>query len=138
MLTGVHILLTYKGTSECDHCFLHCSPAREGTFTLEQLRALVRQIEALGTVRTVYFEGGEPFLYYPVLLPAALVPGRLRRYRWCRRDYRPEALVDSGLFVDCDIVPSSELRPVVAWSDTREGVLAAAARGEYVMAGTYD
>lgn len=68
MLTGIHILLTYKCTSECDHCFLHCSPAREGTFTLEQLRALVRQIEALGTVRSVYFEGGEPFLYYPVLL----------------------------------------------------------------------
>ena len=38
MLTGVHILLTYKCTSECDHCFLHCSPAREGTFTLAQLQ----------------------------------------------------------------------------------------------------
>ncbi len=68
MLTGIHILLTYQCTSECDHCFLHCGPTRQGTFTLEQLRALIRQAQDLGTVRTVYFEGGEPFLYYPILL----------------------------------------------------------------------
>ena len=68
MLTGIHILLTYQCTSECDHCFLHCGPGRQGTFTLEQLRALIRQAQNLGSVTTVYFEGGEPFLYYPVLL----------------------------------------------------------------------
>ncbi len=68
MLTGVHILLTYKCTSECDHCFLHCSPAREGTFTLAQLRQMLGQIRQLATVREVYFEGGEPFLFHPVLL----------------------------------------------------------------------
>ncbi len=68
LLTGIHILLTYQCTSECDHCFLHCGPARRGTFTLEQLRALLRQVEDLGTVRTIYFEGGEPFLFYPILL----------------------------------------------------------------------
>lgn len=68
MLTGVHILLTYQCTSECDHCFLHCGPARHGTFTLHQLRSLVRQAQDLGTLGELYFEGGEPFLYYPVLL----------------------------------------------------------------------
>ena len=68
MLTGIHILLTLKCTNECDHCFLHCGPSREATFTIGQLQALIRQIQALGTVNIVYFEGGEPFLFYPLLL----------------------------------------------------------------------
>ncbi len=68
VLTGVHILLTLKCTKECDHCFLHCGPTREATFTIDQLRNLIRQTKDLGTVTTVYFEGGEPFLFYPLLL----------------------------------------------------------------------
>ncbi|MGO9516702.1 MAG: radical SAM protein [Candidatus Korobacteraceae bacterium] len=68
MLTGIHVLLTYQCTGECDHCFLHCGPRCEGTFTLRQLRELVREIKQIGTVDTVYFEGGEPFLFYAVLL----------------------------------------------------------------------
>lgn len=68
MLTGIHVLLTYKCTNECDHCFLHCGPRCEGTFTLHQLRELLREIVKIPTVHTVYFEGGEPFLFYPVLL----------------------------------------------------------------------
>lgn len=68
MLTGIHVLLTYKCTNECDHCFLQCGPRCEGTFTLHQLRELLREIVKIPTVHTVYFEGGEPFLFYPVLL----------------------------------------------------------------------
>jgi len=68
VLTGIHILLTLKCTNECDHCFLHCGPSRGATFTIGQLRALIRQVQALGTVNIVYFEGGEPFLFYPLLL----------------------------------------------------------------------
>jgi len=68
VLTGIHILLTLKCTNECEHCFLHCGPSREATFTVAQLRTLIRQTEELGTVNTVYFEGGEPFLFYPLLL----------------------------------------------------------------------
>ena len=68
MLTGIHILLTLKCTKECDHCFLHCGPGREATFTIGQLRTLISQIKELETVNIVYFEGGEPFLFYPLLL----------------------------------------------------------------------
>ena len=68
VLTGIHILLTYKCTSECDHCFLHCGPRRDGTFTLERLRALLRQAQEMRAIREIYFEGGEPFLYYPLVL----------------------------------------------------------------------
>jgi len=68
MLTGIHILLTYQCTGECDHCFLHCGPRSEGTFTLRQVRELLVEIGKIGTIKTVYFEGGEPFLFYAVLL----------------------------------------------------------------------
>lgn len=68
VLTGIHVLLTLKCTYECEHCFLHCAPSREATFTIGQLRTLIDQIKELGTVTVVYFEGGEPFLFYPLLL----------------------------------------------------------------------
>lgn len=68
MLTGIHILLTYDCNLECDHCFLYCGPNKNGTFTLKQLRQLFKEIEKIGTIDNVYFEGGEPFLYYPLML----------------------------------------------------------------------
>jgi len=67
-LNGIHFLLTYSCTRTCDHCFLHCSPEARGTFTCEQLRRAFAEIERMGTVESVYFEGGEAFLYYPLLL----------------------------------------------------------------------
>jgi len=67
-MNGIHFLLSYACTYKCDHCFLHCSPEARGTFTCEQLRRVFEQIELIGTIETVYFEGGEPFLYYPLLL----------------------------------------------------------------------
>jgi len=68
MLTGIHFLLTYTCNFECDHCFLHCGPFAEGTFTLDQIDRVLVEAEKIGTVEWVYFEGGEPFLYYPILL----------------------------------------------------------------------
>ncbi len=68
MLTGVHFLLTYACNYECDHCFLYCGPRARGTFTLAQLRQVLDEAEKLGTVSSVFYEGGEPFLYYPLLL----------------------------------------------------------------------
>ena len=67
MLTGIHFLLTYKCIYECDHCFLYCGPHLEGTFTIDQVeKAIVQGIEA--GIDTIYVEGGEPFLYYPLML----------------------------------------------------------------------
>jgi hypothetical protein len=77
MLNGIHFLLTYACTNECDHCFLHCSPRADGTFTLEQLSAVFDEIGRLGSVKQVYFEGGEPFLYYPLLLAGVQMAVRL-------------------------------------------------------------
>jgi MoaA/NifB/PqqE/SkfB family radical SAM enzyme len=66
-LKGVHLLLTYQCTLECQHCFVWGSPWQSGTMTISKLKDLLGQVKSLGTVKWFYFEGGEPFLYYPIL-----------------------------------------------------------------------
>lgn len=68
-LSGLHILLTYQCTYECDHCFVWGSPWQAGVLTLEQIQEILRQAKDAG-VRSIYFEGGEPFLFYAVLKQA--------------------------------------------------------------------
>lgn len=68
ILTGIHVLLTYQCNLECDHCFAWGSPGQSGTMTLSQMRELLSQSKDLGTVKWFYLEGGEPFLYYPIML----------------------------------------------------------------------
>lgn len=68
MLTHVHILLTYQCTFECDHCFLYSSPFSKGVMTLPTCRQVIKESTKTGSVKWIYFEGGEPFLYYPLLL----------------------------------------------------------------------
>ena len=65
-LEGLHILLTYQCTWECDHCFVWGSPWQTGTLTLEKVESILEQALDAG-VSSIYFEGGEPFLYYAVL-----------------------------------------------------------------------
>ncbi len=67
-LDGLHILLTYECNLECDHCFVWGGNFQTGTFTLAQIRNVLLQAKETGTVEWIYFEGGEPGLYYPTLL----------------------------------------------------------------------
>ena len=66
-LSGIHILLTYQCTFECDHCFVWGSPWQTGTLTLEQIEVILNQAKD-ADVEWVYFEGGEPFLYFALLV----------------------------------------------------------------------
>jgi pyruvate-formate lyase-activating enzyme len=68
MLTGIHFLLTYKCILECDHCFVYGGSNARGALTLRQVRQALDQATRIGTVEWIYFEGGEPFLFYPLLL----------------------------------------------------------------------
>ncbi len=68
MLTGLHFLLTYMCNSQCDHCFLYCSPHSQGTFTSDRVRQLLDEAVKIGTIEWIYFEGGEPFLFYHIML----------------------------------------------------------------------
>ena len=70
-LEGVHFLLTYKCDMECDHCFVWGSPKSKGAFTLRQVRNILKEAKKLRTVTRIAFEGGEPFLYYPIMVKAA-------------------------------------------------------------------
>ncbi len=67
-LNGLHLLLTYQCTFECDHCFVWGSPWQCGTMTLHDIRGILGQAKDVGTIEWIYFEGGEPFLYYVVML----------------------------------------------------------------------
>jgi MoaA/NifB/PqqE/SkfB family radical SAM enzyme len=67
-LTGLHLLLTYRCTYECDHCFVYSSPDSEETMPLAMALNALEQAHDLNTVREIYIEGGEPFLYFPVMI----------------------------------------------------------------------
>jgi hypothetical protein len=67
-LNGLHLLLTYQCTFECDHCFVWGSPWQSGTMTIETIRKILIQAKEAGSVKWIYFEGGEPFLYYQTML----------------------------------------------------------------------
>lgn len=67
-LTGLHFLLTYQCTFECDHCFVWGSPWQNGTLTIKSITEALRQARDTDTIKWIYFEGGEPFLYYATLV----------------------------------------------------------------------
>ena len=67
-LTGLHLLLTYKCNFQCAHCFVWGSPWQVGTMTLANVDHILEQAEELGTITSIYFEGGEVFIYHGLLL----------------------------------------------------------------------
>lgn len=75
-LKSIHFLLTYTCNFECDHCFLYCSPRSKGTFTLDQIENTLNEIKKVDSISSVSFEGGEPFLIYPLLLEAVKLSAR--------------------------------------------------------------
>ncbi|HBC86943.1 MAG TPA: hypothetical protein DCZ94_08325 [Lentisphaeria bacterium] len=68
MLTGIHILLTYTCNLKCDHCFLYSSTTAKGTMTMAKINELLQESRKIGTVQEIFFEGGEPFLFYPLMV----------------------------------------------------------------------
>jgi len=56
---------------ECDHCFAWGSPKARGVFTIKQIKNVLAEARKLGTVNSVSLEGGEPFLFYPIMIKAA-------------------------------------------------------------------
>lgn len=67
-VSALHLMLTYQCIFACDHCFVWGHPAQRGTMTLAVIREILDQAQGVESVDTIYFEGGEPFLYYGVLL----------------------------------------------------------------------
>jgi len=67
-LSQLHLLLTGECKYECDHCFVWSSPKQGNTMTQATISHVLDQAEDLATIEWIYFEGGEPFLYYDLLL----------------------------------------------------------------------
>jgi len=67
-LTQLHLLLTGECKYECDHCFVWSGPGQGNTMDREVIGRILDQAGNLGTIEWIYFEGGEPFLFYETLL----------------------------------------------------------------------
>lgn len=103
--TAVHVLLTYRCTDTCRHCFLFSGPHQLATFTFNRLETLLDQVRRVPTVRWMYFEGGEPFLYYPLLLEAV---------RSATDRGLASAVVTNGYWITSERDLGFFLRPLVA------------------------
>lgn len=64
----IDLLLTYKCNLECDHCFVFGSPDAKGVMKISDIDEILNQAEKVGSIEWIYIEGGEPVLYYPILL----------------------------------------------------------------------
>jgi len=67
-LSQLHLLLTLECKYECDHCFVKSGPGQGHTMDQQTIGRILAEAEDLGTIEWIYFEGGEPFLFYELLL----------------------------------------------------------------------
>jgi len=75
-ISGLHILLTCQCTRECEHCFVWGSPRLRGVLGVERIELILNQAKEAG-VEWIYFEGGEPFIYYDVLVSGVLMAAEM-------------------------------------------------------------
>jgi len=47
---------------------VYSGPNAKGTFTLSQIREVLDEAAKISTMEWIYFEGGEPFLFYPLMV----------------------------------------------------------------------
>jgi hypothetical protein len=67
-LTGIHFLMTYSCSAECEHCFVWCSPRQGGPITVQRIDACLDELAQVPQVKTLCGEGGEPFLFLRELM----------------------------------------------------------------------
>jgi len=107
-LSGLHLLLTYECNYECEHCFVWGGPAQTGTMTSEIIESIIGQGKALGTIEWIYFEGGEPFLYYDTLVAGV----RLAREAGFR-----VGIVSNAYWATSEVEAEQQLRPFAGLVD---------------------
>lgn len=67
-INELDLLLTYKCNMECDHCFVFGGSDAEGVMKMSDIRGILRQAGKIRSIEWIVFEGGEPVLYYPIML----------------------------------------------------------------------
>lgn len=131
-LGGLHLLLTYQCTFECNHCFVWGSPRQTGTMSLAQIRDILDQARQLGSVQSIFFEGGEPFMYYATMLRGIQIAhqmgfkvGIVSNAYWAvdledaLENLRPLAGLISGITVSSDLFHYNETISREAQNATR-------------------
>ena len=101
-LTQLHLLLTGECKYECDHCFVWSGPRQGNTMSQKIVAHILDQAEDLGTIEWIYFEGGEPFLYYETLLWGVR--------QACRRGFRA-GIVSNAYWAEDEQAAIEKLRP---------------------------
>jgi hypothetical protein len=104
-LNSLHFLLTYECTEACEHCFVFGSPDARHAFDLENVCRLLDEGDRLGTVDSIYFEGGEPFLQYDLLLASVQ---EVRRRGWSA------GVVTNAAWADTPGSAAEKLKPLAA------------------------
>lgn len=64
----LQVLVTQRCVYRCSHCYVWGCPEQEPAMTIAEMQRVLWDAHALNSVHQVTFDGGEPFLYYPVLL----------------------------------------------------------------------
>jgi MoaA/NifB/PqqE/SkfB family radical SAM enzyme len=67
-ITGLHLLQTFQCNFECDHCFVYSKPEAKGVMRICDIHQILTEAQQTGSIRSICFEGGEPFLYYQTML----------------------------------------------------------------------
>lgn len=67
-ITGLHLIMTYQCNFECDHCFVNSCPEAKGVMKISDIQHILEEAKSTGDIEWIYFEGGEPFLYYQTML----------------------------------------------------------------------
>jgi MoaA/NifB/PqqE/SkfB family radical SAM enzyme len=105
MVTRLHILLTYKCSLRCNHCYVYSHQRAPGKISLRQISQILKDGRKLPDVKWVYFGGGEPFTQYPLLLKAVQ---RARHHGY------EVGVETNGYFARTESAGLRFLRPIVA------------------------
>ena len=105
MVTKLHILLSYKCTLKCKHCYVYSDQKAPGKISLSQVSRFLNDGRKVAGLEWVYFGGGEPFTQYPLLLKA------IQRAR--KLDYRV-GVETNGYFARTEEAALRLLRPLAS------------------------
>jgi hypothetical protein len=123
----VGIILSYRCHSACKHCLYNCGPGWEKEpISTETLREALRAVTSWPRTPQVHFTGGEPFLFFPLLLEGVRISAELgvtsyveTSANWCldRRDAveRFQILKDAGLkavLISCSPFHAEKTPPI--------------------------
>jgi MoaA/NifB/PqqE/SkfB family radical SAM enzyme len=99
----IHILLTYTCPLRCKHCYVFGGPKAKGRYTSGKLKDLLSQIEKVGSVHWIIFDGGEPFWHFPLLLAGI---------KYARQMGFKVGVITNGYFARTEETAVNFLRPI--------------------------